>query len=495
MLNAGRTIAPRVGGVEGNIAWTGGSNVRLSSIPKDVRCFRPTDFRSRQEQDKVLKQGIAEELKLTLIDENESKGNTQTVSGWIDEIKFLIETNGMDTVFRIYDWNSREIYMLDNWGSIKLKDVEKWVSQLKQKKCPFDEQNLRLSAILIRNSISNKVKQQITATANIANISCPELFIYTIQQRTIMSAAHIKTISNKLGDLSLSDIPGEHVPDLTKRISDYDRQLVGSGKQPSDLINLVSKPYTTGSVEIFKSNALTIHTQVLRGTYPYNWERLVSDHNNMYYDLIQTNDYPPATGKKQNKEDDLIQCFIGQIDIKFSKLEESLKTKIMNVVKNHGNNQNSSTDTNWRTVAPKNNEPNEKVVNGITYKYCAKYCRGKGYWTSGDSLHGTDEHDPTKFKKRETIIRVTMNQNKITTKTKVITMIIVVAIWQKFLKILKFLTSILLILVLTMQILQKCLSLLKILKLLIMIHLTLVLMETLVKSQILSSMSLDIIIL
>ena len=111
------------------------------------------------------------------------------------------------------------------------------------------------------------MKQQIAATTTIANISGPELLIYAIKQRTIMSAAHIRTISNELGKLSLSNIPGEHVPDLTKTISDYARQLVGSGKQPDDLINLVSKPYTKGSGEIFKTNALTIHTQVLRGTY------------------------------------------------------------------------------------------------------------------------------------------------------------------------------------------------------------------------------------
>ena len=150
--------------------------------------------------------------------------------------------------------------MLDNWGSIKLDDVQKWVRELKKRKCPYDEKNLRLSGILIRNCISNKVKQQIAATTTIANISGPELLIYAIKQRTIMSAAHIRTISNELGKLSLSNIPGEHVPDLTKTISDYARQLVGSGKQPDDLINLVSKPYTKSSVEIFKTNALTIHT-------------------------------------------------------------------------------------------------------------------------------------------------------------------------------------------------------------------------------------------
>ena len=107
-------IKPRVGNVEGGIAWTGGSNVprRANIVPRDVRCFRPTDFRSMQEQDKLLKQGVPEEMKLTLVDENEK--DSQTVSAWIDEVKFLIETNGMDTVFRIYNVYAREIYMFDN---------------------------------------------------------------------------------------------------------------------------------------------------------------------------------------------------------------------------------------------------------------------------------------------------------------------------------------------------------------------------------------------
>ena len=123
-----------------------------------------------------------------------------------------------------------------------------------------------------------------------------------------MSDAHIWTISNKLGNLSLENIPGKRVPDLTKTISNYARQLVGSGKPPTDLINLISKPYTKGSCKMFKTHALGIHTQILSKKYTESWEILLSDHNNMYYDLVQTNDYPPAEGNKSaDKEDALIQ--------------------------------------------------------------------------------------------------------------------------------------------------------------------------------------------
>ena len=174
-----------------------------------------------QEQDKVLKKGVAEDLKLTLINENENKDNTQTVSGWIDEIKFLIKTNGMDSVFRIENGGTdQENYMLINWGNIKLSTVSNWVRQLKNHGCPYDSKNLRLSGMLIRESISTKVKQQISATTSIADISGSELLVYAIQQRTIMSSVHIRTVSKKLSNLSLDEIPGERVPDLTKLVSD-----------------------------------------------------------------------------------------------------------------------------------------------------------------------------------------------------------------------------------------------------------------------------------
>ena len=129
-------------------------------------------------------------------------------------------------------------------------------------------------------------------------------------------------ISNELGNLLLETIPGERVPDLTKIILDYARQLVGSGKPPSDLINLISKPYTKGLSKMFKTHALGIHTQILCKKYIDSWETLVYDHNNIYYNLVQTNDYPPTEGKKStDKEDTLIQGMYNQMESKFSKME------------------------------------------------------------------------------------------------------------------------------------------------------------------------------
>lgn len=186
--------------------------------------------------------------------------------------------------------------MLDNWVAINTARVQQWINDLKAKNCQYNLKNLRQSGFLIRDSISSKIQQQIALTTGIADISGLGLFLLAIRQRTIMINAHICKISNKLRKLSLESIPGERVPDLTKTISDYARRIVGWGKPPLDLINLISKPYTKGSSDIFKTHTLVIHIQILSKRYTETWETLILDHNNMYYDLVQTNYYPPVEG-------------------------------------------------------------------------------------------------------------------------------------------------------------------------------------------------------
>ena len=50
----------------------------------------------------------------------------------------------------------------------------------------------------------------------------------------------------------------------------------------------------------------------------------------------------------------------------------------------------------WRCIAPKEGEPTEKTVGDKQFKCCAKCCQGQGLWTTGDGLHGTEEHGPNK---------------------------------------------------------------------------------------------------
>ena len=45
------------------------------------------------------------------------------------------------------------------------------------------------------------------------------------------------------------------------------KQIESSGKPPSDLLNLVSQPFTTGTQETFRTFAPQIHTEIIAGKF------------------------------------------------------------------------------------------------------------------------------------------------------------------------------------------------------------------------------------
>lgn len=85
----------------------------------------------------------------------------------------------------------------------------------------------------------------------------------------------------------------------------------------------------------------------------------MSDYNDMYYELVQTSDYPQASEKKEkNKEDTLIQGLYMKMEDKSTKVKQSLGSKLVNVVKTHRSDSRQGESTtpktqNWRHNAPK----------------------------------------------------------------------------------------------------------------------------------------------
>ena len=59
-----------------------------------------------------FKQGVSDELELSLLDD--SKDSQKTISGWIYSVKLIIKNNGLDAIFKIWNGISTEIFMLDN---------------------------------------------------------------------------------------------------------------------------------------------------------------------------------------------------------------------------------------------------------------------------------------------------------------------------------------------------------------------------------------------
>ena len=151
----------------------------------------------------------------------------------------------------------------------------------------------------------------------------------------------------------------------------------------------------------------------------------------MYYDLVQSGDYPPAMGKKQEKEENVIHGMIAEVKTDLKKMQQTMGAQFVAAVKtikasdNNSSNDNSSNKTTnnrvkkpldpWRLEPPKDGEPLIKDVDGKSYKYCQKCLKGKGLWTTAKFLHSTEEHrDPKNTDKDDSENKANMADCNIT---------------------------------------------------------------------------------
>jgi hypothetical protein len=155
-----------------------------------------------------------------------------SVTSWIQEIKWMIEPRGFDTVFRVYSpVEQKETYLLDNWGELTLLDVKKWVGILEAHGDRYDHENLKLSAVVIRESLGPDLYARVASLAN-TNTTGPEYFKLAVDQVSFLSSSMVRKLSNDLAQLDLKKIPGEDVAKLAEIVTEKARQIVGSGNPP-----------------------------------------------------------------------------------------------------------------------------------------------------------------------------------------------------------------------------------------------------------------------
>ena len=138
-----------------------------------------------------------------------------------------------------------------------------------------------------------------------------------------MTASLVRSVCNKICSLQLKKIPGENVAKLGETISELVKQIECSGETPQDLLFLVSKPFTTGTQETFRTFAQQTYTSVIDGTYTGDHVGILTKMNNFYQNLVQSNDYEPAKGGKTDQDISALQGLIAKLQGQVSQISST----------------------------------------------------------------------------------------------------------------------------------------------------------------------------
>lgn len=187
----------------------------------------------------------------------------------------------------------------------------------------FDKENPRLSAFVVRNSLGpHYLLASVISLAGTAS-SGPELFLTAVFQVSYTTASLVRSVSNQIGGLKLKSIPCENVAKLGEQIVDLVKQIECSGNVPDDLLFLVSKPYTTGTQETFRTFAQQIYTSIISGDFKDDYQEIVHKMNNFYQNLVQSNDYEPAKGGKKDTDASILQGMMAKLNAQMDRLKVS----------------------------------------------------------------------------------------------------------------------------------------------------------------------------
>jgi hypothetical protein len=420
------TDAPRIGGVNDNVAWTGGSNLQRLSDAGNISCFRPTAFRDRQRMEENVKKGLPEDRRLDL----DEKKITPMV--FIKEFRRLVESNGFDTVFRVVNSSGAEIYLLTHWGKLTIEQVQAWVKKLqeggapwpgdssKMQACRHDIKNLEFSAEAFRNSVGPQLYNQLESQSKM-NCSGPEYFKLATMKMSGTSPQAIRMMANALDvDLCLKNENFEDVTNFSLKVRRLVTELLGSGNPPDDLAFLTAKCYGKSTDERFRAFANNITTRESGLMIALNAEPVIQELVTHYENRYSAKDWPPkfdATKSPKESQEDVLK---GMMAKGLSQISQAVMQQNLG---NGGGGGGGSALTQgcfncggdhykihcpklqggggggfrvplaaWRKIAPAAGEPTTKVVEGVAYSHCQTCLQGAGLWTQGKGQHSTAEH-------------------------------------------------------------------------------------------------------
>ncbi len=325
-----RTYPPRVGGVlpDGDVgeAWTGGSNITVSTSPTHLTQRRPYKYSASQSLLNKIEAGLSEKLG------SSGEDSSCTFEHWMRlqsnaHVKF-----GLDTVFRIpnSDWTTETF--LFNCYHKRWSEVKPWVDSLQsgiihpQKghlpPCTYDRQNLEYSATFLKASLTPKFRTELEIAIGL-DATGPQVLISIIERKLSLQASLQRELISNLEKLNLTSEPGENIPNFNAKVKDLCEAIEKCGPAPLDINLIVMRRFVNCSVSIFAQHVNTKYFDCRTDPQKYPWHNTLELHASMYYQLKDMWT-PEASRPITNQE---FQNFVKSTKSNMNKLQISDKSK------------------------------------------------------------------------------------------------------------------------------------------------------------------------
>jgi hypothetical protein len=408
-----QVVMPKVGGIEANIAWTGGETKAgwagsNNTVPESPYCYRPAyekDTKSYQKRTSGMNEKFGRDCK------------KYSVQCFADDVERHLQEHGMDSVFYVEDEDNNWKSLLHHHSTFTTSEIEEKIEDYTNDGTydNYDLANLKWSATLLVNSIDPEMRKEIIPYCR-RGITGPELWMRIIADVHSDSVQRMESLKEEVKAMKLRDFKGENVKMFTAAMLDKCRELENANALPPNICITINNQLTLCTVADFRiefqglRKALNANLRLYNGKNQQAIKRLAVDNDHHTYDgilseasmsyqsLIEQGLWGPAVVNKdkgrapeayltQAEANNLIQKAIsnkgsstgnnGQTttnmkDVKCFKCGKTGHRRSDCPKKDGDKNIKSKKKASWKSRPPKNGEPETKTVDSMEWHWCAK---------------------------------------------------------------------------------------------------------------------------
>jgi hypothetical protein len=184
----------------------------------------------------------------------------------------------------------------------------------------YDLQNLRMSGVAIRASLSNSMLQRIKAKVAL-DASGPEVLAAVIAVHQVLDSSGCRILVDELRKLRLREFPAENVDEFNLKVLEKCRRIDSCLDKPRDLASMVAECYLHTQSLHFNIKSAEVYDKATEGD-EIIWMEVISTMGGMYRKLISRGEWPAASNRKEDPKT------LQTLQAMFSKFENKIDSKL-----------------------------------------------------------------------------------------------------------------------------------------------------------------------